>query len=745
MTDYQDPFLRLAPFIHKYIYQQNWTELRQVQLEACRVIFDTNCHLLLAAATASGKTEAAFLPILTLLEQEQSQSVSVLYISPIKALINDQFTRLNDLLQQSHIEVTAWHGDISATRKQKLLRNPQGILQITPESLESILINQASLINKLFCNLRFIVIDEIHCFMGTERGSQILCQLSRLSRYLEQTPRRIGLSATLGDYSQAETWLQSGTNLDVITPQVETKAQTVRLAVEYFELADYQDLGNHNQKNPPQSPLEMGVNDAYYQYLFKLSQGIKCLIFANSRAETETIISNLRQLAKQQNYPDIYHVHHGNISSLLREDAEAAMRSPQPAVIAATVTLELGIDLGKLERVIQLNAPLSVSSFLQRLGRTGRRDKPADMRFLCTEDALLNDALIPEQIPWQLLQTIAIIQLYLEERWIEPVTELKLPFSLLYQQTLSILAAKGELSPANLAQEVLTLPAFDNISQDNFRQLLRYWLSIDHLEQTPQGNLILGITGAKIARNFRFYAVFSSNIEYLVRGETGIIGTIQILPSPGQTFGLAGRTWQVIDYDESRKAIFAKPVEGLGISSWRGNGSDEIHGKVLEKMRQILLEDREYAYLQENAKQRLKQARLLAKQEYLDRYNLIPLEDDLYCWFPWVGTVGFRTLERWLNVCVRESLDIVSLRANAPYYLLLRLGKCSVDNLQAELMRFCDHNLTNEDLVVSTEAPKLHKYDHWIPHDLLRKAFAKDYLDLGEIRKVMARFRVRQP
>lgn len=236
--------------------------------------------------------------------------------------------------------------------------------------------------------------------MGSERGCQILCQLARLSRFVQKPPRRIGLSATLGDYSLAAQWLQAGTERLVITSDLKAGQRKLHLAVEHF----YNRAGE--QASNSISP--------YYRYIFNNTKSRKCLIFANNRASTESVIATVRQIAESEGLPDIYHVHHGSISARLREAAENAMREPTaPAVTAATVTLEMGIDIGQLERVIQLEAPLSVSSFLQRLGRSGRRGKPADMRFVCAEDEPSGEESLPEQIPWQLLQAIAIIQLYL--------------------------------------------------------------------------------------------------------------------------------------------------------------------------------------------------------------------------------------------------------------------------------------------------------------------------------------------
>lgn len=713
-------FSRLAPFIQEYIYTHNWNELRPVQIEACKIIFDTDAHLLLAAGTASGKTEAAFLPVLTLLLEKPPNTIGALYISPIKALISDQFERLNNLLKEADIPVSHWHGDVSQSRKQILLKNPKGVLQITPESLESLLINKNTELSRLFKDLRFVIIDEIHAFMGSERGGQILCQLARLSKFIQNPPRRIGLSATLGDYSSAAQWLQAGTQRQVITSDIQGGQRKLHLAVEHFYV--------------PNQPVENNsVVSSYYKYIFNHTKSRNCLIFANNRAETESVIATLRQIASSEGLPDIYHVHHGSISAKLREAAEEAMRDrTSPAVTAATVTLELGIDIGQLERVIQLEAPISVSSFLQRLGRSGRRGEPAEMRFVCAEAELSGEEPLPEQIPWQLLQAIAIIQLYLEERWIEPIRLIQYPLSLLYHQTMSTLAAMGELSPAALAAQVLTLPPFSTISQDDFRQLLRYLIDINHIQQTEQGGLLIGLTGEKIVRSFQFYAVFADNREYKVRDDSMEIGSI-IMPPPGNQFTLAGRTWQVLDIEPKAKTIWVKQVEGIASISWRSGSSSNIHSKVLQRMRRVLFENVSYSYLQNNAKERLKIARQLARNAGLDRANILPLESKTYCIFPWMGTVAYRTLSRLLKLC--QDLEIRSISGVNPYFLIIKLGK-NIKELNSEIVSLCERK-TVQDLVSPQEAPKLQKYDEFIPSSLLDKAFTLDYLDIGELRRII--------
>ncbi|WP_427159858.1 DEAD/DEAH box helicase [Aliinostoc sp. HNIBRCY26] len=715
-----DAFNRLAPFIQEYIYHHNWAELRPVQTAACQVIFDTDAHLLIAAATAAGKTEAAFLPVLTVLHNHPSNTIGALYIGPIKALINDQFERLNDLLQSADIPVYHWHGDVAQSRKNKLIQNPQGILQITPESLESLLVNKYKDLPRLFGDLRFVVIDEIHAFMGTERGCQIICQLQRLGNFTQTQPRRIGLSATLGDYSMAEEWLRSGTDKQVITPQVEAGKRQIKLALEHFYINN-----------------EESDKSDYEQYIFNLTQSRKCLIFANNRTQTESIIASLREIAANQALPDIYHVHHGSISASLRQVAENAMREPhQPAVTAATLTLELGIDIGHLERVIQLESPLSVASFLQRLGRAGRRGEAADMRFVCAEEELSKDTALPEQIPWQLLQCIAIIQLYLEERWIEPIKPIQYPLSLLYHQTMSVLVATEEISPAALAKQVLNLPPFQAISQEDYKLLLLYLIDIGHIQRTEQGKLILGLAAEKIVGKFQFYAVFADNQEYSVKQGSTAIGSIVMPPPVGSQFGLAGRTWEVLEIDFKKRNIIVKQVEGKATSYWRGGGGT-IHTKVLQRMRQVLLEDVEYSYLQNNARQRLQTVRQLVRQAGLEQQNIVRLDNGKCCIFPWMGTVAYRTLVRLINNFCRESLEISSIGGVNPYYLTMKLSKNKFQDVRQEIMGLCEQRIIPEALVSDAEAPQMQKYDEFIPYPLLRKAFVYDYLDLAEVQQIV--------
>ena len=370
-------FNRLAPFIQDYIYQNKWEELRGIQIAAAEVIFDSDDNLLLSSGTASGKTEAAFLPVLTELYSNPSKSVGVIYISPLKALINDQFKRLEQLLIDSHIPVVKWHGDASLTKKNDLIKNPDGLLQITPESLESLITNKRGACLQMFSDLRYVIIDEVHHFMRDSRGIQLLCVLERLQKLTGVTPRRIGLSATMGDISMAETWLNTGTNRKCSSPITDEGKKRVGLHIErfvnYADRRDFVERDGSGQIIGDGGSGDIG-NREHHEYLFKATLDKKTIVFTNSREETEYVLANLRQIALENKAPDVYRVHHGNVSALLRETAEDEMKvEDEKIVTGATVTLELGIDIGSLDQAVQVGAPLTVSSFAQRLGRCGRR------------------------------------------------------------------------------------------------------------------------------------------------------------------------------------------------------------------------------------------------------------------------------------------------------------------------------------------------------------------------------------
>lgn len=733
MSRAEEIFERFPDFVREFIYSHGWETLREVQLSAAETIFDTDHNLLLTSSTASGKTEAAFFPILTELSEDPPRGIGVLYIAPLKSLINDQFYRMEELLDRSGISVTHWHGDVAQSHKKKLLEHPRGILQVTPESLESMLINRSNDIVRLFGDLRFIVIDEIHTLTGSDRGNQILCQLARIGRLIGHHPRRIGLSATIGDPALASAWLGQGSGRETDVALPERGKIRWRLGMEHFYIQ------NANQdQTTPRAEAEVGPPvpyDAGYSYMYDCVRDKKSLVFSNSREETEYICATLRQIARKRGDEDIFLIHHGNLSASLREEAEMKMKDEEiHAVTCATVTLELGVDIGRLERVLQNQSPNSVTGFLQRLGRSGRRGQPPEMMMVFREEDPLPNTPLPQLIPWELLKAIAIVQLYIEDRFIEPPVLRKLPYSLLFHQTLSILASSGDLSPRRLAERVLALPPFAAVPQEDYKVLILSMLNNDFLEMTDEKTLIVGLAGERLLRSFKFYAVFKDSEDYTVRAGADEIGTITTPPPVGDRFALAGRVWEVEELDIAHKLIYVKSVEGKMEVSWPGDYG-EIHTRILERMKQVLLEDTVYPYLKPNAQKRLELARHVARNTGMVEHSLVHLGGFSYCLFPWLGTRSFRAMRKLISGEGRD-FGINGIEYEGCYYITFKMSKGSPEELIARLAEKIEcGSVDAHSLVSGKEIPVFEKYDDYVPADLLRNAYALDKINLDEAAK----------
>jgi Lhr-like helicases len=710
----KNAFDRLAPFIKEYIYRNKWTELRDVQVAACDVIFTTNCNLLLASGTASGKTEAAFLPVLTELNENPSTSIGVLYISPLKALINDQFYRLENLLRDANIPVHKWHGDVSQSSKKKLLNIPQGVLQTTPESLESLLMKKKDVVIKLFSDLQYIIVDEVHYFMSNVRGIQLSCILERIQRLTATAPRRIGLSATLGDYSSAEQWLNSGTNRKCITPQIGGGRRNIKLAMQHFTIKADDKEDNGFEK--------------YLEFLYKNTVGKRSILFANSRGEIEFIMANLKKIAEQRHTPDIYYVHHGSVSASLREYTEAQMKkSEKPIVTGATVTLELGLDIGDLERIVQCGSPYTVSSFVQRLGRTGRRGNPSEMWFAFAEHEQTERKEFYQEINWLFIICIAIIQLYIEERWIEPISLGKYPFNILYHQTMSYMASAGEVSPAQLAQNILMLSPFKYISQDDFRTFLNHLIHTERLQRTDRKGLIVGVAAEKEINHYSFFAVFEAPDEFSVKNGGQEIGTVQTNYPIGEKFALAGRSWEVTELNLKSKTIFVKEIKGITKVGWMSLCNAPMHTKVLQKMQEVISCDIDYKYLSESASSRLLDIRQLYRNAGLINNIIAPLAGNRYAIFPWIGTRGIVALSLALeNKKIKNSIFAGSI------CLLVETDK-SKEELYQTLEEIKSAQIDKYSFEIDDNAAIPNKYNGHIPKELLRKQFIEDFIDVDDM------------
>ena len=732
-------FDRYAPFVQDFIYRNSWESLRAIQVAAGDAIFNTDENVLLSASTASGKTEAAFFPILTLFSEDMPKSVGAIYIGPLKALINDQFMRLNDLCEEAEIPVWHWHGDVSASHKAKLLKNPSGILQITPESLEALLLHKHAAIAKLFGDLRFIVIDEVHSLMRGDRGGQTLCLIERLSKAAGVNPRRIGLSATIGDLEETGKFLASGTGRGTVIPRIEAKGVKWRLSMEHFYISGKQSADG---KEPKEAlPVLENATDTAPEnadpglgYVFEHTRGKKCLVFVNSREECEAVTTTLRSYCEAKHEPNRFLIHHGNLSQSFRETAEAAMKDDDFSMTTVTTaTLELGIDIGRLERAFQIDAPFTVSSFLQRMGRTGRRDLPPEMWFVMREEQPEPRAMLPETIPWTLIQGISLVQLYLEERWVEPPKLDRLPYSLLYHQTMCTLASCGEMTPAALASRVLTLSYFHRITKDDFRIMLRHLLETDHIQRTENGGLILGLAGEREVNSFKFYAVFKENEEYTVRSDSQELGTIVKPPPPGEKIAIAGQVWVVTEVDHKHHLVYCEEVKGK-VPAYFGECPGDINTKVLERMRESLRENKTYPYVMANAAARLEQARHTAVNSHMTEEPLINLGGDMWCLFPWLGSYAFLAMERFIKIKCAAKLGIKGVDSSRPYFIQFTM-KASREDFFRTLAEEAEKPFDPMELVSPKEIPLFEKFDDFLPAELVKKGFAYGILSMTEMKE----------
>jgi len=375
MSEYFD---RLPWFIKEYIHTRRWSGFREIQNQTFDAFYSTDDHILISAGTSSGKTEAAFFPVLASLYDNPPESVGALYIGPLKALIDDQFQRMGPIIGESELKVTGWHGDISRSSKEKLLSEPRGILQITPESLQNILSYTPEDVGRLFGELRFVIIDEVHAFMESERGLQLLCCLQRLEVLAHCEPRRIGLSATIADRDDAAEWLRADTGRHV-SIVYDPEGNKRRISVHYNSFP------SHDRENDSIERKKAATK--YYLELFKETHGYNCIVFTNSRLDAEMTAKSLRIVAEKKGYPDEVFIHHGSISKELRKIAEEKLKNPSvKSTTVATVTLELGIDVGDLDRIVQIDAPFTCSGLIQRMGRSGRRGNGQDLILMCNED-----------------------------------------------------------------------------------------------------------------------------------------------------------------------------------------------------------------------------------------------------------------------------------------------------------------------------------------------------------------------
>ena len=740
----------LHPGVQKAIFQRGWKELHHIQVEAITALLGSNGHLLICAQTAGGKTEAAFLPIISRLAENPRPSVQTLYVGPLVALINDQFSRLETLCADVEVPVHRWHGAASATEKRKLRDSPGGILLITPESLESNFINYGVHLRRIYAELDFVVIDELHSFLSNVRGVHLRSLLARLSAATGRKPRIVGLSATLGDPTGARTFIAPDAP-ETVSIIHGTGDQAVKFGIKAYLRGGKVPEDNIRRWNPsmaldaaaaltpgqarepyPFSKLREQANetsatptdeldDIAADILQTCADGTN-LIFGNAKQGLEILADRLHARVKALRLPhDPFHVHHGSLSKDLREETEAILKSGQPATVLCSSTLEMGIDIGSVRRVAQLDPPWSVASMRQRLGRSGRRPGEAAVMRIYSRDespherSTLTDLLFPK-----LLRAIALSRLMFV-KWLEPHDGDRLDLSTLVHQILSCLRETGGMPVASLFTVLVENGAFRNVSEAMFRSVLRSLGGKQLIEQMPTGELILAPAGERITAERDFYAAFASSEEFVVRHDTHEIGKLQssLVPPVGENLILAGRRWAVTLIDPIAKTAWVQPTKGGKAPVFLSSGG-EIHTRIAEEMAATLADMDEPPYLDGSARTLLNAARATAARVGLLAPGYIVRADSLQ-WFPWLGTRALLTLE------LHAKCDGIAAECDA---LSVTYKKTDLAHWRTHLESIARGERTVLDLAHRMNVKTFDKFDDVLAEELLDEANARDRLDL---------------
>jgi ATP-dependent Lhr-like helicase len=721
-------FERLHERVRRWIWEQKWTTLRDVQERTIHAILDGKGDIVIAATTASGKTEAAFLPICSQLVETASPGIQALYISPLKALINDQFRRLDQLCEHLEIPVHRWHGDVDAGKKQKILREPRGILLITPESLEALFVLRGPEVRRLLGGVRFVVVDELHAFMGVERGRQVQSLLHRLELAVRHRIRRIGLSATIGDMNLAAEFLRPGAGSAVETIVSTEGDQELRLQVRGYERPIAEPVGKRRRDalatDAPEAPEEPDSEDdlSIADHLFKVLRGTHNLVFANARTQVEHFADLLRRRCEALGVPNEFWPHHGNLSRELRQDVEAMLKERErPVTAVCTSTLELGIDIGNVSSIAQLGPPPSVASLRQRLGRSGRRGDPAVLRVYIREDTITPESAPQDLLRLQLVESLAIVELLLRH-WYEPPTVGRLHLSTLVQQVLSLIAQHGGVRATEAWEALCKTGPFAEVSAPMFTELLRSLGAYDLLTQSGDGTLLLGVKGERMVNRYDFYAAFSSPEEYRLVANGKPLGTLPVSEPilEGTTLVFAGRRWRVFAFDQRDRVIDVTASKAGRAPSFAGGGSGAVHDEVRRKMFQILMGADVPAYLDPVAQRLLAQGRSNFQRLGLASRRHIRLGTRSYL-FPWKGDRATNT--------TAVHLRALDFDAGAEDGVVV-VSDAAEDALAVSLKRLAEAGPVDAVSLAEAVLNKVgEKYDEFLTERLLCEEYARRELD----------------
>lgn len=716
-------FALLDERIQRWIWDKGWTSLHDAQEASIPALIAADRDVIVAAATAAGKTEAAFLPILTNLLRSEPDIGAVLYVSPLKALINDQWGRLSQLCESLEIPVIPWHGDIAMKRKHKFIKDARGILLITPESLEAQFVTRGSTMPGLTAAMRYLVVDELHAFIGTERGKQLQSLMTRVEHAAGRQLPRVGLSATLGDMRLAAEFLRPGNSPSVHV--IESKSRTHELKV----------LIKGCLKRPPRIDTEADLESPQLEdlvdgsaldigeHLYKVLRGSNNLVFPNSRRQVELYADLLRRRCERDQVPNEFWPHHGSLAKDIREDAEQALKGGQRSATAiCTTTLELGIDIGAVKSIAQIGPPPSVASLRQRLGRSGRRKgEPAILRCYAVEAPLTAKSDITDQLREGLVQSVAMVRL-LVDGWFEPPRIEGLHASTLVQQILSIVAERGGATARELWATLIQQGPFGNISKEDFLALLRHLGDKELLMQDSSGVLLHGTLGEKLVNHYEFYSAFVSDDEFRVVCDGRPLGALPVRRplTVDQRIIFAGRRWRVTSVDEEKKLVIVVPDKGGAPPAFDGIGA-RVHDRVRQEMRHVLATHDSIVFLDTEAAMLLSEARANYAALGLHERMIVPAGDSVLI-LTWRGD--------WTNDALALLLGRQRLQATNEG-LSVRVFERDPDRV-LDALEEIGSEVQQDPVALLTDVQNLRqeKWDWALPNGLIERAFASTSLDI---------------
>lgn len=627
-----EAFSSLSPALqYQIVNGLGFSSLRPIQELAIGAILPgNNCVIL--APTAGGKTESAFFPLLSLMDREDWRPVSVLYVTPLRALLNNQEPRLERYAALLGRRSFKWHGDVGDSARRQFIAEPTDILLTTPESLEVMLMSPGIPARRLFSQLQAVVIDEVHAFVGDDRGGHLAALLERIGRYCGRDVQRIALSATVGNPDEMLRWIAGSSKRPGQVVAVPPKPSNAELALDF-----------------------VGSRENAARVAAALHPGRKRLVFVDSRRGVEEVGRTLHDLGIRT------YVTHSSLSAKERERAERAFGEERDCVIVATSALELGIDIGDLDHVIQVDCPSTVAGFLQRMGRSGRRpDTRPNCTFLATEE----DALI---------QSAALLRLH-RAGYVEPLQPSRHAAHLFAHQVMALAIQESGIPRGDIGGWLGAATPFEDLAPQERNEIIEHMLR-DGILITDGGRLSLGPRGEKLygTQNFlELYAVFSTPETFVVLHGAQEVGSVEMRFLEQQageeiTFTLGGHSWKVSSIDWRRGAVHVQPSDYARHARWRGRPI-LLHSALCRAMREVLLSSDEDSIWSRRARERIRSLRKEYAFVQEGPASLIATDRGVRLWTFAGGKANYllaRTLEAILSESVTASNQYISFQGQA--------------------------------------------------------------------------------